>query len=160
MQSKMARPIFTFLFTFDEFDEECDKPLLAKNLCSVSSVVPRTRDIFDAGPPWPLSPPLWGRFLFCSPLPPKLILNGAIDGVLELFPWEQETGVPPGGGGSLILSLSPDEVVEVVEDGVSICGVVAVYAIGPVGVKEADVSWLKIPADELASAFGSWLWDL
>ena len=69
-----------------------------------------------------------------SPLPPKLILKGAIEGVLE-FPWEEETGVPPGGGASLILSFNP-EVVEVVDDGVSICGVVAEYAAGPVGVKE------------------------
>jgi hypothetical protein len=51
------------------------------------------------------------------------------------------------------LSLSPDDVVEVVEVGVSICGVVAVYANGPVGVKEAVASWLKFPADELACAF-------
>jgi len=42
-----------------------------------------------------------------------------MEGALELFPWE-ETGVPPGGGGSLIFNLSPDEVVDVVDVGVSI----------------------------------------
>ena len=58
----------------------------------------------------------------------------------------------PGGGGSLILSLSPDEVVDVVEDGVSICSVVAVNAMWPVGVKDDDASWLKFSTVELASA--------
>ena len=72
---------------------------------------------------------------------------------MELFPWEQETGVPPGGGGSLILSFNPEDVVEVVEEGVSSCGVVAVYAIGPVGVNEAAASGLKLPEEELANAF-------
>ena len=53
--------------------------------------------------------------------------------------------MPPGGGGSLIFSRSPDEVVDVVEVGVSISGVVAVYAVGPVGVKADNASWFKFP---------------
>ena len=61
--------------------------------------------------------------------------------------------MPPGGGGSLIFSRSPDEVVDVVEVGVSISGVVAVYAVGPVGVNADNASWLKFPLDALFKAF-------
>ena len=46
----------------------------------------------------------------------------------------------PGVGANFIFSLSPDAVVDVVEDGVSICGVVAVYAIVPVGVVAVDAN--------------------